>query len=120
MRLTITGDEHLKALLAKDQLPGLARALHVEAERIMTSAKRLAPVDKGTLRASGHVEDPIRFGKFVTVTLGFGGAASAYALVQHERLDYRHTVGQAKYLEQPMREAEGGLAARLGAHLDLF
>lgn len=31
------------------------------------------------------------------------GYSAPYALVQHERLDFQHRVGQAKYLEQPIR-----------------
>lgn len=42
----------------------------------------------------------IRRDKRVVVAVGY---ATAYALVQHERLDFSHTVGQAKYLEEPAR-----------------
>ena len=98
----------------------LARGLSVEAERIMTAAKKLTPVDQGTLRSSGHVQTPVVRRKTATVTLGFGGAASDYALVQHERTDFTHTVGQAKFLEQPAKAAVRGFGNRVARHLDLF
>lgn len=61
-------------------------ALKIEAEMIMTRSKRdFVPVDLGTLRSSGFVNSPERKGQTVVVTLGYGGAASAYALSVHER-----------------------------------
>jgi hypothetical protein len=49
------------------------------------------------------------------VVLGFGGAAKAYAVPQHERLDYRHTVGQARYLADAVLHRQKGLPGRIGA-----
>lgn len=82
-----------------------AKTLFTEAELIMTEARKRTPVDTGALRASGLVEPPTVSAGKVGVTLGFGGPAAPYAVVQHERLDYHHTVGQAKFLEQPFAEA---------------
>ena len=96
----------------------LGGALYREAEHIMTRSKaQFVPVKDGILRASGHVEQPEYSGNRISVTLGYGGAASAYALVQHERTDYQHTVGQAKYLEQPVNEAAAGLGQRVAARM---
>ena len=39
----------------------------------------------------------------VSAVVGFGGPATRYALVQHERTDYKHTVGEAKYLEKAVQ-----------------
>src|SRR3990167_711939 len=121
MRFTVTGVEELRQRLRSNPGPALAKALYVEAQRIMTESKTsYVPVDHGTLRASGHVQAPVIAGGQVSVTLGYGGAASAYAIVQHERLDYQHTIGQAKYLEVPVKNAVRGISGRLGANLDLF
>lgn len=57
------------------------------------------PVDTGTLRGSAQVK---REGN--TVYVGYGGAASSYAAIQHENLHFHHPVGQAKFLEQPFDE----------------
>lgn len=111
----------MKRLDPKTASADLGRALYVEGQRIMTDSKaNYVPVRDNPLRASGHVQPPVVSGTRSSVTLGFGGAASAYALVQHERTDYRHTVGTSKYLETPVHNAARGLAARLGKNLDLF
>lgn len=104
---------HLNAL--PDQMLGaLEKALYVEGETVMTRSKQIVPVDLGVLRASGHVKRPVTKGTRVTVTLGYGGAASAYALAQHERTDYRHAgQGQAHYLSDPVAAAEHGFTDRL-------
>ena len=106
------------ALLKVGTPQQIGRALYAEANQIMTRSKAdFVPVDTGTLRASGHVDQPKTEPGRITVTLGYGGAASAYALVQHERLDYHHTVGQAKYLAQPVNEAAAGFGQRIAARV---
>lgn len=79
----------------------MAAAGLVEMESVMAEAKAQTPVDKGTLRDSGHVLPPDIGPTSVEIVAGFGGAASAYAIVQHERLDLAHTVGGPKFLERP-------------------
>jgi hypothetical protein len=76
--------------------------VRVEAEKVMLQAKRLAPVDDGVLQASGRVHPAELEGTKVTVRLTFGGDAKDYAIPVHERLDVRHTNGQAKFLETPV------------------
>lgn len=112
-------------------------ALYLEAQIEMTESKRRCPVSPtkaqfkamgrtpprnlrpGTLRASGYVARPQRDGKKISVTMGYGGAAEAYAVVQHERLDYRHTTGQAKYLESVLNESRPYMLQRMAAHLQI-
>jgi hypothetical protein len=64
-------------------------------------AQRLAPIEEGTLRASAHhevVETPVG----VEVTVSFD---TVYAARQHEELGWAHPRGgQAKYLEQPLKD----------------
>jgi hypothetical protein len=92
-------------------------ALYQEGEAIMTESKRQCPVDLGNLRATGHVSQPEMQQGHITVTLAYGGPSATYAIVQHERLDFRHTVGKAKYLEDPMLAAVNGMEARLRARI---
>lgn len=73
--------------------------LHVKAEEIKGLAQTMTPVDTGVLKGSAYVQ-AIENGW----EIGFGGAASAYALEQHENLDYYHDVGQAKFLEMAFIE----------------
>lgn len=101
------------ARLAERAKPIAGQALYVEAEAIMAESKQRAPVDTGALRSSGHVLPPDIDKDGVEVKLGYGGAAEAYAIVQHERLDYHHTVGEAKFLERPLLDAARGMAQRL-------
>jgi hypothetical protein len=84
----------------------IKRGMNQWSEETMTLAKERAPVDEGTLRASGFVEPAEGAGNVITQALGFGGAASAYALIQHERLDFHHNVGQAKFLESAALDRE--------------
>lgn len=108
----------------------LAAALYTEGEAIMGHSKPLVPVDTGALRSTGHVQPPKLEARTVRVTLGYGGPAGTdgvsaegagryvgYALKVHEDLAARHRTGQAKYLEQPAREASAGMAERLAKRL---
>lgn len=80
------------------------KGLYRFGEKIMSESKdRYVPVDTGTLKRSGRVDRPEISGDNVSVKLSYGGAAQAYALVQHERTDFHHPHGQAKYLETPVK-----------------
>jgi hypothetical protein len=80
----------------------LAKSLYREANEIMAESKGgWVPVKTGMLRSSGQVALPEITRKGVIVELGYGNNSVKYATVQHERLDYIHTVGRAKYLEIP-------------------
>ncbi len=135
MKLTMKlgGFNELEAALKKSKLKApfaIAGPLRLEAEEIMTKAKRNTPVDLGTLRSSGHVRKPVFKGKTVSVTLGFGGAASAYALAVHEhpsryspptwRGGVSFTSGGPHFLSRPMKEARKGLGRRLARNMKLF
>lgn len=117
----LDGLDQVRAALASYGPRALQSAtdhLHYEAELIMTDSKRnYVPVDEGILRASGHVEPPVVDGGNVFVRLVYGGLAKAYAIIQHERLDFRHPVGGAKYLELPLLAAAKGLARRIAAYV---
>lgn len=119
MTMQLTGVKELKAKLGKISGPELTlaieRGLYLAAEEIMTASKQIVPLDLGTLRGSGHVKPPVSMGGHTEVELGYGGAASAYAIIQHERTDFRHTGGrQAKYLERPLLDAIPQMSAILG------
>lgn len=88
----------------------LARALFKEGERIMAASKLLVPVDLGPLRASGHVQLPEIRGARVKVLLGYGGAATPYAVVIHE--------GRKAGSKMPPPDALEDWAARHGIPTD--
>lgn len=127
----VPGVQKQLRLYGDKMLDVLQSHLYLEAELIMTKAKKLTPVDTGALRASGFVEPPRVFGNKVEVTLGFGGPAGGktadgedvvvnvgYAVFVHENVGANFTVGQAKFLEQPYLERKKGLPMRLKAALD--
>lgn len=110
------------AHLAEGAVEKIAGQLFREAETIMAAADPLIPVapDGGTLKASGYVELPVIEGNEVSVTMGFGGAASAYALALHEHpsdasppswkgkeLHFSVEGTGTKYLERPFLAAVG-------------
>ena len=71
------------------------------------NSQDLAPVDTGDLRRSAYTKFEDRPGGF-TGEIGYG---AEYAYEQHENLEYRHPQGgQAKYLEQPLKENLGKYA----------
>lgn len=140
MAVSVRGLAEMREKLKKitERFPDrVAAALYLEGQIEMTESKRRCPVSPtaaqfkamgrsmpkgivpGTLRASGTVHEPERNGRNISCTLSYGGAASDYAIVQHERLDFFHTTGQAKYLQSVLDESRPHMAARIGARLQL-
>lgn len=132
VKVEIKGIDRFEQLLKAygDKLSGaLAVALYEEATTIMTDSKEnYVPVDQGTLRDSGHVQEPKLEGTTLLVELGYGGPAAPYALAVHENprsgktegvspsgRKYKHwaEVGQYKYLEIPFKAAAKGLSQRI-------
>lgn len=120
--ITIVGLKELRSTIAKagaKAVPMLAAAMFTEAEFIMAKSVAITPVDTGVLRGSHAVLPPKIAGQRVTVTFGYGGAASKYALAVHENPRSGHTggvtpsgvrrehyaqSGQWKFLEGPAAE----------------
>lgn len=98
-------------------LADLQQALYIEAETVMTAAKRdYVPVVTGALRNSGTVLRPVVKGDNVEVTLGFGGDSAPYAAIVHE---YPKSFGQGKnkYLSQPLAVSAKGMANRIAKYI---
>ena len=100
----------------------LVSGLRVVGEEINTDVKAArpgagVPVDTGALRSSGQVVGPDTQGK---VEIRYGGAAAPYAVRQHEELNYRHDVGEARYLTRALERWEAGNSPEqaLGEMLD--
>jgi len=117
MSFSLSGTQELgRALerLGAQAHQAAAAELYLEAEAVMADSKEnFVPVDLGILRNSGYVAPPAVNGSEIVVELGYGGAAKDYAWIQHEREDFHHDVGQAKYLERPLLYAVRGMAGRL-------
>ena len=101
--------KHLEATLKSAEA-----ALYQGASIIMTDAKKRAPLDLGTLQNSGYVTLPRRDGGGVFVEAGFGGAAKAYAVRQHEESSWQHDAGrESHYLLNAINATEGQVARRI-------
>ena len=96
-----------------------ATALYREANRIMARSIPITPKDTGNLRASGHVDLPVLTASGSEVRFGYGGAAAPYAVYVHEVPAYHKPPTRWKFLEQPVLEAQAGLAKRLAADMNL-
>jgi hypothetical protein len=126
----MTGLDTLLGALKKLQnetLPTLGRALYEEATDVANKADMLVPYDTGNLARSQIVHHPQMAGDTVFVDITYGGVAKAYALVQHENLNFSHPSKasglppngrQAKYLEDPARMALIGLNYRLNIRVE--
>ncbi len=113
-----TAEVQAKITEALRSMSGKAEAaLYQEAEREMTEAKRKVPVDTGTLRDSGHVQQPEHDANGVSVVMGFGGAAESYAVIVHEDLEALHAVGEAKFLESVLQESAPHLLERIASRI---
>lgn len=71
-------------------------------EDLLGEAQRRAPVEEGTLRASGELEIKHLPGNLIVAEVSFN---EVYAARQHEETGWRHPKGgQAKYLESVIHE----------------
>lgn len=76
----------------------MANAVNEVMREVFVESQHAVPVDTGTLKASARIT-PAKPGPVVSGSIGYGGAAGAYALPVHET----HRT-KAKYLERPARE----------------
>lgn len=117
MSFTAAGEEIIAGTLA---------GLYEAGTKIMAESQILVPVETGTLKRSGTVEEPVIDGDSATVTLGYGYGeqinpnsgepATGYAVFVHENLEARHSPPtQAKFLEQPAAAFAGELAPTIEA-----
>lgn len=119
-----TGDERLAAHLrmySKDMTEKVARGMFDFAGEIMARSLKLVPNITGELAGRSFLEGPLlsKDGSEYVMIVGYEkhGAPTGlinpdtkgdfYAVPVHECVDYRHRPGkQAKFLEQPYKEAE--------------
>lgn len=85
----------------------MAKAMMLEANRILNESKRIVPFRDGVLKDSGAVEGPKIDATGIEVEITYGGAAKAYAAVQHWDVTLNHPNGkQALYLQTPVNAAK--------------
>lgn len=72
--------------------------LYAAGLKIQRDSQGLVPVDTANLKGSAYTQREDK-----GVVIGYG---AEYAAAVHEDMEARHTVGQAKYLEQAVRQNE--------------
>lgn len=100
------------AAASREMRQGAARGLFLAAEYVLGLSQEVVPLDESPLMHSGtaSVDEPS-----LTAMVSYD---TPYAVVQHERLDYRHAPGrQAKYLEQPLNASRGQGQALIAAQI---
>lgn len=121
--VAVTGTPDLQAAVqgamqvVMDEMEGV---LFEEGTEIINAAKIIVPFDQGILEASGGHYGTQRTPNKVSHQFGFGGAAAAYAVIQHETPPsvFSHLPGrQWKYLEQPLMEAVTTMPQRLSSRM---
>lgn len=122
MSVEIDGNREIAAALKKygtDAYLSFAKNLYREGEELIAEAKPITPIDKGTLRNSGYVEDPVLEPTQITVLAGFGGAAQGYAIYVHEDLSkYHNPPTQAKFLEDTLLQRSKGMTERIANRMN--
>jgi hypothetical protein len=77
-----------------------AIGVRLGAEHLLAKANETVPYLDGILEQSGTVD-----AEELTAVVSYGGAASGYAVVQHERVEFHHPgKGRAKWLELTCNE----------------
>jgi hypothetical protein len=108
--------------------PGeIGRALKEVADELVPECKAVTPVadrtygnnPPGTLRDEIHSEGPIQDGKTIIVKIKTGPKSATYAAVQHEDLDFFHSVGEAKYIERPLGKASRFIKDRVARKIQM-
>jgi len=98
-----------------DTIDVLASAVQDEVDMIYRKSQRLVPLDTSALQGTGRTVGPEVTRRYIKFQIQYGGGpAAAYAIVQHENLEYKHTgIRSAKYLERPAMDAAGGMPVRV-------
>jgi hypothetical protein len=102
-KVTISGLENIqKNIQNLDQIIDvvLKDELYKMGQHLRSESVKECPVDTGRLRASATVTPVQKKEDKYFVEVGYG---TDYAIYVHERTELHHTVGKAKYLEDPLK-----------------
>lgn len=107
--------------LAKKSPEAMVRALEKYGNARFNESQELVPVETGELKESGVADKPEWEGNRLAMEIGYGGTqAEEYAAIVHEDMEAHHDQGQAKYLEQPLNEAEEKFESEIGGDFVKF
>ncbi|MGW1267532.1 hypothetical protein [Streptomyces sp. NPDC002491] len=98
--------------VAQQLREGAARGLLLAAEHVLQQSQEVVPLDESPLMQSGTASVDAAS---LTAAVSYD---TPYAVVQHERLDYRHAPGRtAKYLERPLNASRTEVLALIAAQM---
>jgi hypothetical protein len=75
------------------------------------------PIDKGDLRRTERVVGPEMLGRRIVVSITAGSELVDYAWIVHEDLEAWHDVGEAKYIEGPLKESGPYMFTRIARRI---
>lgn len=107
--IALTGNEALQMLLATASggiVEAVGGALFEEGQLAMRDSLNEVPVKDAILKGSAEIKPPKFSNGRVKVTLGYGGAAAAYALIRHNTPASNYTKPGTKdhYLSDPVQK----------------
>lgn len=122
--LRLTGQKQILqriSRIAKQMPDTIVKALTQEGNVELTEMRRRTPVEFGPLRASLTMSVE-RNGSRITLEFGAGGPSAPYAVYVHERTELLHKVGEAKFIERPLKESAPHWSSRISRriHLNTF
>ena len=88
-------------------------------DRVLPRCVAATPLMTGELRKTVRVMKPEVVKRSIEGGITAGSETVDYAGYVHENLSARHAVGQAKYIEQPMREEAPFIRADVARRIDL-
>lgn len=109
--------QHLQHI-ARNAPDEFVKACKQEGNVELTEMRRRTPVEFGPLRASLTLSVERR-GKQIIVEFGAGGPSAPYAIYVHERTELFHKVGEAKFIERPLKEVAPHWNARIARRINL-
>lgn len=109
MSASVEIQQFLKSLGAARQRAEAAavRAINRFGQAVLTNARERCPIEFGDLKRSATGLPAENDDGKITKVIGF---SESYAAAVHERLDVHHPYGEAKFLENAMREMTPELA----------
>jgi hypothetical protein len=112
--------QKLFAQLGRSTHMAVEVAMQEELQILFEMTQDQVPVMTGALKESGQVDGPAWAGTSVLEgRIGYGSPDVDYALYVHEDLDAYHAEGNAKFVENPVRDqaASGASGGRLKARI---
>jgi hypothetical protein len=108
--VTFVGMDKVIAMLElapKETIKAVRQVIEEVSFEVLARSNDYVPVDTGALKTSGNIIRPTETKSGVEGGVGYGGAASKYAVYVHENLNANHpNGGQAKFLERATSEVE--------------